>query len=62
MKKVLIILIAFIGLFTLEFILDFGIVKILCWAFNFTFNWKMVIGFWLLSCLISGLVKKNRRD
>ena len=31
------------------------LVKIVCWAFEFTFTWKMVVGIWVV-LLILGIV------
>lgn len=50
----LIILLALVGYMALDFAISMGLIWLLCWAFNLVWNWKAVIGVWLLLLLISG--------
>ena len=34
-----------------------GLVWLVCWAFKWTWSWKISLGVWALSCLVSGAVK-----
>lgn len=36
------------------FAITAGIVKLICWAFGFTFSWKIAFGFWLILLLLGG--------
>lgn len=42
-------------------ILSFGITSAIlygiCWAFNFTFSWKLAIGIWLLLIILRSIFK-----
>jgi hypothetical protein len=34
-------------------------VWVVCWAFGFTFSWRIAIGIWVLSMLLSSIFKSN---
>jgi hypothetical protein len=35
------------------------LVKCLCWAFGYTFSWKIAFGIWVLLGLVGGAFKSN---
>lgn len=35
------------------------LVKCLCWAFGYTFSWKIAFGIWILLTLVGGAFKSN---
>ena len=35
------------------------LVKCVCWAFGYTFSWKMALGIWALLSLVGGVFKNN---
>lgn len=35
------------------------LVKCLCWAFGYTFSWKIAFGIWILLNLVGGAFKSN---
>lgn len=35
------------------------LVKCVCWAFGYTFSWKMALGIWALLSLVGGAFKSN---
>lgn len=54
MSGCLILLLALLGYLALDFVFSAGLIWIICWAFNLVWNWKAVIGVWVLLVLISG--------
>jgi len=49
----LFIILVVLGYITLDFAISAGLIWVICWAFDLFFNWKAVIGVWILLILIS---------
>lgn len=41
------------------FFITSGLVWLVCWAFGFTFSWKLAVGVYAVMALISAAVKSN---
>lgn len=39
-----------------------GLVWLVCWAFGWTWSWKIALGVWAVSCLVSGAVKATYKN
>lgn len=62
----LIVFIIIIAVLALDFLICAGIVKLLSWAFEFTFSWKLTFGIWIteiaVANILRGIFKINRED
>lgn len=56
MAATIIVLLVVLGLGT-SFFITAGLTWLVCWAFSFAFTWKLALGVWAASCLISGAFK-----
>lgn len=55
-ETVYIILIAIV-LLGLDFLLTAGILRIICWAFNWAWSWKISIGIWCLEMFVLSILR-----
>lgn len=46
-------------LIILSFFATAGIVWVACWAFGFTWSWKLSIAVWLIEALLRSIFKHN---
>lgn len=45
------------SLLAISYLAIAGLAWLVCWAFKWPWSWKISIGVWALSCLVSGAVK-----
>lgn len=51
--------ITILAILGISFLVTALLVKGICWAFGFTFTWKIAFGIWLVISLISTAVKST---
>lgn len=56
-KDTLIVIGIVVALIILSFLVEAGLVWVICWAFNFTFTWKLALGVFAVSSIVSASVK-----
>ena len=57
----MIYIIALIALLALSFLLTSGLVWLVCWAFSFTFTWKLAVGVYAVIALLGGVFKNTSK-
>ena len=57
--KIIVIIIATVAVYAISFAITAGLVKLVCWAFGFTFSWKLAIGVFAIMAIVSAAVKSN---
>ena len=55
------VFLAVIVLIGLDFLLAAGILKVICWCFSLTFQWKYALGIWLILVLLQGTFTRKSR-
>ena len=55
MKYIAALAAAIIGILFLNFLLSALVIKLICWAFGFTFTWKLAFGLWLIIGLLQSI-------
>lgn len=61
MKKFATVCFIVIGLILISFVGVAAVVKLFCWAFGFTFNWRIAVGVYAAMTLVSWCVKGNSK-
>ena len=59
MSDVLTFILVLICILCLSFLIDAGIIALICLCFGIAFSWKLALGIWLILLLIGGLFKAN---
>lgn len=59
MNKKIFVAILTVSRVLISFFCTAGIIKLACWAFNYTFSWKLSIGIWAVMCLIGSVFKSR---
>ena len=54
---VLLVLLIIAIVLALDFFICAGLVWVICWAFGLVFTWKIAIGVWVITLLLSGIFK-----
>lgn len=60
-KESMIYIIVFIALMALSFLFTSGLVWLVCWAFSFTFTWKLAVGVYAVIALLGGVFKNTSK-
>ena len=60
-KESMIYIIVFIALLALSFLFTSGLVWLVCWAFSFTFTWKLAVGVYAVIALLGGVFKNTSK-
>lgn len=57
----MIYIIVFIALLALSFLVTSGLVWFVCWAFSFTFTWKLAVGVYAVIALLGSVFKNTSK-
>ena len=57
----MIYIITFIALLALSFLFTSGLVWLVCWAFSFTFTWKLAVGVYAVIALLGRAFKNTSK-
>ena len=60
-KESMVYIIVFIALLALSFLFTSGLVWLVCWAFSFTFTWKLAVGVYAVIALLGGVFKNTSK-
>lgn len=58
--KIALIIITIALLLGLSFTITAGLIGIICLCFGWTFSWKIVLGVWLIICLINTIIPNRK--
>lgn len=59
MKNFLFVVLFIAFMVALDFAVSALLVKGVCWAFGFTFSWKLAFGVWLIILIVHAAVTSN---
>ena len=60
MKKVITIILVILIALAISFFSTAGLVKLACWAFGYTFSWKLSVGIWVVLWLLGSAFKSSK--
>ena len=60
MKKVIFIILGIIIGLVVSFLCTAGLIKLACWAFGYTFSWKLSVGIWVVLWLLGSVFKSSK--
>ena len=60
MKKVITVIFIIIAVLAISFFSTAGLIKLACWAFNYTFSWKLSVGIWVVLWLLGSVFKSSK--
>ncbi len=61
MGVILLAILLILVILAIEFVVDAGIMYLICLCFGLTFSWKIVFGIWLVMVLLSGIFKGSSK-
>ena len=59
MKNGFVVVLVIIAAIAISLLFTAGLVYGACWAFGFSFSWKVAFGIWLISILVRSVVKNS---
>jgi len=56
-----IMVVVVLGILGVAFLISAAFTWLICWAFGFTFTWKIAIGVWAVTIVLGGIFRRGRK-